>query len=226
MSPPKQWFALTLLDTVDLTADLPTEKANLTAALPKLRANLEWASAEVNSSLAPVHAGHPADDTWDDQVFFLRAIAETGYSQKKVAIEAALGRLDEIENNPDPGREVAGWVLDDAVEYLKDVGLDDAALRNATAPLSIDGLPLAEVIWQARNQRHHFNQPEDFHPPTLAAFRRIVAARPDAFSLATPPSSDPDLQSLLKSRSWAPEILVMLGWTSTESIIRDVASIH
>lgn len=226
MPEPETWMSLVLLSTVDMTADLETEKVNTRALLPALRRRLEDAHREVGRSLLPVDANHPAADGWDDDVYFRRAMLETNYSNKQDAWSAASERLDDLETSPDPARAVASYVLDDAHAYVKDdLGMSQRLTRLQSSPRSLGNLPLAEVIWQARNQRHHFNDQRPYDPPTIDAFRAIVGANPAAFGLQSPPPNDAALEPLLKSRSWAPEVLLLLGWTTPIAVTSSLHSI-
>jgi len=219
------WFSLILLATVDLTDDLEAEKQNLAAELPKLREMLDAAQNEVSKALLPVPATHPADDTWDDQIYFLRALIETGHNEKAVNYELASAQLTRLEASPDPARAVAGYVLDDATAFLKDRGLDTPDARLASQPASLGGLSLAEVVWQARNQKHHQPDTHGYHQPTLDSLRSVVAGNPGMFGRTTPPTSDPDLDALLKERSWAPEFLRLIGWTTPAAVAAGIGSI-
>lgn len=226
MAAPEKWYSLDLLDTVDLTDNLENEGEQVTAALPGLRDRYDSAQSEVAKSLTPVPALHPADDTWDDGIWFQRAMLQAGYTEKLQALEDAKTRIDELERSSDPGHSIAGYVLDDAHGYLKDLGLSKSTARAKSQPSSLGGLMLAEVIWQARNQHHHFNDTQNFHPPTFSALRAIITSNPAAFGLSAPPPDDTSLASLLQSRSFSQEILVLLGWTSVQKVKAGVAAIH
>ncbi len=73
---------------------------------------------------------------------------------------------------------------------------------------TVVGMPLHEVIWQARNQALHW---EDgvFHPLTVTCFESLAA------------NADP-VFSQYKFRSLAYEIVVLLGWKSVDDFCRDM----
>jgi hypothetical protein len=143
---------------------------------------------------------------------------QTGYPEKKKTLEGAEARLTELAESNDAGRSISGWILDDAHAHLKDLGLATATTRGASGPASLGGLPLAEVIWQARNQHQHFNEGRPFDSPTIDALRTMVTAAPTAFGVTSPPSDDTSLAVLFKSQSMAKEVLVSLGWTSAFAV--------
>lgn len=69
------------------------------------------------------------------------------------------------------------------------------------------GMPLHEIIWQARNQALHWEE-GSFHPPVEACFQALLKT---------------DLVfSQYKYRSLAYEIIVLLGWKSFDDFRRDL----
>ncbi len=73
----------------------------------------------------------------------------------------------------------------------------------------IAGLPLHEVIWQARNQALHWEEGK-FNPPTLRCFEYLAA------------NVDPRFGEYC-NRSMAYEVICLLGWKVPEDFIRDMA---
>lgn len=72
----------------------------------------------------------------------------------------------------------------------------------------VAGMPLHEVIWQARNQALHW---EDgvFHPPTVTCFENLIA------------NTDP-VFGQYKHRGLAYEIISLLGWKSPNDFHKDM----
>jgi hypothetical protein len=141
-------------------------------------------------------------------------MASSGYSKKKDDLEEAEQQLEALEGADNPGAHVAGLVLKDVHAYIKGVGLSGGPARCSSSPKSIGGLALAEIVWQVRNQAEHFNDAKPLGDPVLDVFRILVADDPDEYGVSAPPADDVALQALLKQRSWAPHVLLHLGWTS------------
>ena len=138
---PDYWYSLALLDEIDLTNQDDAEADRVRTLLPRLRKDLDEARAEVSRALAPVDASHPADDTWDDNIFFHRALRETGHDQKAAALDEASRRLDALTSSRKPGCSIAGWVIDDAHAYVKQLGLAPAGSRATSKPASLANIP-------------------------------------------------------------------------------------
>ncbi|WP_327032337.1 hypothetical protein [Micromonospora ureilytica] len=221
----EKWYELDLLDSVDITKDPEAEVAQLQAQMPKLQTALAEARQWVASAIEPVPAWHPTDDTYDDQYYFLRAWRESTVGPRTAAMKQAQEQLAALQRSDDPGRLIAGWLLSRIHGHLKDLGLELPEARRESAPSSIGGLPLAEIIWQVRNQVQHFNDVRDFKPPVLRVFRSMVAQGPSLFGLTSPPADDTALEQLLKKRSWAPESLQVLGWIDRSAVVAGVRSI-
>ena len=224
----EKWFSLELLDSRawDFDADPEAEHAAVADALPDLRTRFGVAQEHVAGSLAPVPANSPADDTWDDQIWFLRAVASSGYSKKKDDLEEAEQQLEALEGADNPGAHVAGLVFKDVHAYIKGVGLSDGLARRSSSPKSIGGLALAEIVWQARNQAEHYNDSRPLDDRVLDVFRVLVADDPEEYGVSAPPADDGALQSLLKQRSWAPHVVLQLGWTSRARVAAAVRQIR
>lgn len=225
MVPPSQWIELHLLDEVDLTDSAVRQAAQVKRALPGLREAVAQAEAWVTAALAPVPANHPADDTWDDQIWFVRALNESQYGPKTGALAGAQRQLDDLEASEDPGRRIAGFVLARTHLHLKERGFGLWATREQSGPDVVPGLPLAELLWQARNQDQHYADVAAFHQPTLDAFELLNRVAPATFGLRTGPSTRADLGVLLKDHSWASEVLTFLGWTNSVSVIEGIGTI-
>lgn len=73
----------------------------------------------------------------------------------------------------------------------------------------IAGLPLHEVIWQARNQALHWEE-GNFHPPTVRCFEHLAA------------NVDPRFGEY-RNRSMAYEVICLLGWKVSDDFIRDMS---
>jgi hypothetical protein len=218
----EKWFASRLLDEVDVRRDPVEQAEELRARVPQLRGEFAHAQQWVADALKPLPPNHPADDTWDDQIWFQRAMGESRYAVKQSAVEAAEAELDELANSDDPAEHVASLVLTQVHARIKALGLGTAPARKDSKPASIGALPLAEIVWQARNQAHHHNDARDLDPPVLAVFRVLVADDPGLFGLSGPPADNVAVQRLLKKRSWAPHVLQLLGWNSATALARDV----
>lgn len=225
MVAPADWYDVKLLDTVDLTVSPVEQAAQVSAALPTLRAELNTAAEWVSAALAPVPAWHPADDTWDDEIWFNRAYNESGYGERAAAVQAAQAELSALEQTDDPGRRVAGYVLTRTHGYLKQKGFESAKARGRSTPQVLPNLSLAELIWQARNQDQHYLDSKDLSQPVQDAFNRLAQFSPGVFALASGPSTAHELNALLKQRSWAPEVLVFLGWTSSAAAVAGIESV-
>lgn len=72
----------------------------------------------------------------------------------------------------------------------------------------VAGMPLHEIIWQARNQALHWEDGE-FHPKTVACFENLTA------------NADP-VFGQYKHRSLAYEIILLLGWKSPNDFHQDM----
>lgn len=70
------------------------------------------------------------------------------------------------------------------------------------------GMPLHEIIWQARNQALHWEDGA-FHPPTVTCFENLAA------------NADP-VFGQYKHRSLAYEIILLLGWRSPNEFHQDM----
>lgn len=70
------------------------------------------------------------------------------------------------------------------------------------------GIPLNEVIWQARNQALHWEE-DYFHDPTTKCFEHLAAKADPVFGQ-------------FKDRSLAFEIIQLLGWNNTEAFFADM----
>ncbi|MGW5081429.1 hypothetical protein [Micromonospora echinospora] len=221
----EDWYELKLLDTVDITKDPAAEIRHLQAQLPKLEAALDGARRWVASALEPAPPWHPAHDTYNDQYYFMRAWNESDLGPRAAAVDDAQRQLDALRRSDDPGRLIAGWLLGKIHSHLKHLGLETAAKRSRSTPLSVGGLPLTEIIWQARNQDQHHNDRRDFESPVRTAFCVMVAQDPRLFGLTAPPPDDTALEGLLKQRSWAPESLRVLGWDNRLAVVEGVNSI-
>lgn len=221
----EDWYELKLLDTVDITKDPAVEMRHLQAQMPKLEAALDEARRWVASALEPAPPWHPAHDTYNDQYYFMRAWNESGLGPRTAALDDAQRQLDTLRRSDDPGRLIAGWLLGKIHIHLKRLGLETAAKRSRSTPVSVGGLPLAEIIWQARNQAQHYNDRRDLDPRVRTAFCVLVAQDPLLFGLTTPPPDDAALEGFLKQRSWAPESLRALGWDNRLTVVEGVNSI-
>lgn len=69
------------------------------------------------------------------------------------------------------------------------------------------GMPLHEVIWQARNQALHWEDGE-FHPPTVNCFEALANAD--------------SVFGQYKYRSLAYEVVLLLGWRSLDNFRNDM----
>lgn len=223
---PESLWIVGFLDEVDFDADPAREAAALQARLPELREALRTATTWVAESLAPMGPNHPNLDDWDDDVWMVRAMGQVRYGDKQRAVEEAEARLEEIVRSDDPARKVAGFLLVEVQRHLQSLGLGSVAARQASTPKAVGGIALAEVLWQARNQDQHYNESGNLHPPLLACFRVIVGSHPSGFGQSQPPTDDAALQRLLRQRSWAPEVLKLLEWTSSAAAVTGIKSIR
>jgi len=221
------WYEMELLDAVDISRNRTAEAARLKDHLPALSAELDRAREHVAGSLTPVPWWHPSDDTWDDQRFFVRAMIDSDFSAKATRLNEMQQQLMELSKSDDPGRKVAGWVLTAVHGYIKGLGLGGGhdAARRQSHPASVGGESLAEIIWQARNQDQHHNDARELNRYVLNCFRKLVPHDLDMFGLARMPSTNEALQILLHQQSWAPEVLRILGWTSSAAAVVGVQSI-
>jgi hypothetical protein len=89
------------------------------------------------------------------------------------------------------------------------IALRYAKTRKTTAPDGrlVAGMPLHEIIWQARNQALHWED-GTFHPPTEQCFQQLATIDP-AFAQ-------------FKTRSLAFETIALLGWTTFEAVRDDL----
>jgi hypothetical protein len=224
-APSLDWFELDLLDTVDLTQDRAAQAAAVQARLPQLKADLDDTLREAYRALGPVPAGHPTDDMYDDHHYLQKALVELGAGGKSAAYEQARAELDDLTRADDPGRVIAGFVVTRIHDHLKQIGLNTAVARAASGPSSPAGPPLAELLWQTRNQAHHQGDARRYDPPVLDAFRPLITQHPGAFGLAQPPPDDTVLDLVLKHQPWAKEVLILLGWTDPAAVRAGIATI-
>lgn len=222
----RNWITVKWLDQIDITSDPAAEAEHLRGRLPALREALQHATQWVADTLAPVPINHPAFDDWDDNYWMAKAMGQSRYGEKHRAVQEAEQRLDELASSDDPGRKVAGFLLIDIHRHLKDLGLGDGQARQASTPRSIAALPLAEVLWQARNQDQHFNETGPLQARVLDCFRAILDVAPTALGQSIPPPDDHTLQALLHQHSWAPEVLQLLGWTTSQNAAAGISSIQ
>lgn len=75
----------------------------------------------------------------------------------------------------------------------------------------LSGMPLHEVIWQARNQALHWED-GSFHPPTVNCFEKLAMTDP--------------IFGQYKCRSLAYEVVLLLGWKSPEDFHSDMILLH
>lgn len=75
----------------------------------------------------------------------------------------------------------------------------------------VAGIPLAEVIWQARNQALHWED-GSFHDPTTKCFEHLAA------------NADP-VFGQFKDRSMAFEIVELLEWNGVDAFFTDMKSL-
>ena len=213
------------LNVKELSAD---KLGRLQQEVAELESEVRGAKEYVAAALQPAPAWHPADDGFDDQHEFMRALAYSRLPQKtakQAETQADLDKLNGAVNSPAYQKMLPGLLLSDAHAYIKDLGLDTSDKRGGSSPKSLGGLPLAEVIWQARNQHEHYRDARPFDRPVLDAFRSIVSAHPESFGLTEPPTDDAQLMTLLKNRSWATVLVDLLGWTDTLTLRHDIDSI-
>lgn len=215
---PREWLSLS-----DELLQFAKKRDATEAALRTAISNTYESDAEtyhkISDALAPVPPGHPTDDTQDDYYYYQKSIA------KKAAHEQLKSDLIELSKSDDPERAWSGLLLRDAHDYLKAIGLDDASKRLASKPTSVAGQPLAEVIWQARNQAEHFREGKNFHPPTLNLWRAVLAQHPSAFGLNSAPQDDARLQQFLLIQSYSSDVLRVIGWDSKAAIVAAASSI-
>ncbi|MDO9104523.1 MAG: hypothetical protein Q7U57_06130 [Methylovulum sp.] len=72
----------------------------------------------------------------------------------------------------------------------------------------VAGIPLSEIIWQARNQALHWED-GSFHEPTTKCFEYLTT------------NVDPVFEQF-KDRSLASEIIGLLGWNNVEAFFNDM----
>ncbi|MFE0981708.1 hypothetical protein [Streptomyces rochei] len=218
-----QDWTIGLLDQVDITRSPEVEAAALRDKIPLLEQSLQEAKKWVAGALAPVPAWHPADDTWDDQIYFTRAYNEAGYEKKSVALREAETEFQTLIRSGDPGRDLSGYVLTRIHVHLKASGYATSEARIQSRPV-VAGVPLAKLLWEARNQDQHYNEPGDLRRPILEVFAALAEHHSSIFSLSQAPDQT-TLRGLVKQRSWAPEVLRILGWTSRASVAAGLASL-
>jgi hypothetical protein len=216
-------WTIGLLDQVDITRSPEVEAAALRDKIPLLEESLQKAREWVAGALAPVSAWHPADDTWDDQIYFTRAYSQSGYERKSMALCEAEREFQALIQSGDPGRDLAGYVLTKIHAHLKASGYATSEARSQSSPVVV-GIPLAKLLWEARNQDQHYNEPGDLRRPVLDVFAALSKNHPSLFGLSRSPEQT-ELRDLVKQRSWAPEVLQILGWTSRESVAKGLASL-
>lgn len=73
----------------------------------------------------------------------------------------------------------------------------------------IAGLPLNELIWQARNQALHWEEGNP-HPPVTKCFDALAANIDEKFAA-------------YKDRSLAYDVICLLGWKTTDDFVRDMS---
>ena len=73
---------------------------------------------------------------------------------------------------------------------------------------NVHGLPLHEVIWQARNQALHWEEGNP-HPPVVRCFAALAQNADAKFAD-------------FRNRSMAYDVICLLGWYSTDNFMRDM----
>jgi hypothetical protein len=224
--------AFAALDAIDWTLDREAQHQHLLSKLPALRAAVDEAvdyyrGVTVWPTNPMVH-----DDTWGDPLwdnwYHARASLWLTTAQEEVEKQraAALHELDLLEYAADPATYAAGNALQLAHQHLKSLGLESPAARAAATPQHASGQPVAVVIWEARNQHEHWPDAKALHPPVLACFRLLLAHKPSCFGVSGPVDDDQRLTALLKKRSWAPQVLLSLGWTNAVNAAHGLGSIR
>lgn len=222
---PASWLSLDD-ELVQRIMDKEATTASLRATIPELRENLRQAHDWVSEALMPVSPTHPSEDTWDDRVYFTRALQQSGYSSASAAYEEAAASLEELEGAEDPRRAWAGWVLRDAHRYLKLRGFRPREKRLASRPIVVGNCTLADILWHGRNQDEHCTDNSDRSPDTVTLWRALLIASPASFGLSSPPQDDEALQGFLRAQSWSSELLQLLGWSCKDDIVEGIRSIQ
>jgi hypothetical protein len=203
------------------------QKRTLVEAIPRLRAVLESARDYFRGvTLLPSNPLF-VDDTWESPYWdnYYHAKASFRVESALRGYDEAIHKLDLLEYSSDPVTLVASDVLKVAHGHLKRIGLSDKASRQASAPSHRSGQAVAEVIWQGRNQDQHWVD-GGLRKPCVTCFRILIASSPILFGLERAPTGDEEVNSFLLKQSWAPEILRILGWTTTKSAVSGLEEIR
>lgn len=174
---------------------------------------------KVAEALTPLPQTAFYTDEEDDQRAFERATAQASAHQR------AEKHLAELRASPDPRGYWSGLVLRDAHEHLKALGILDKSARAASTPEAFPYRTLADAIWHGRNQNEHYVDGEDFAKETAQFWEDLLGHAPAAFNLSAPPADRAAVQSHIRQKSWARELLDFLGWDSRDSILREVQRI-
>lgn len=221
-------FSVKLLDSFDVTNDYLHERGVVREKIPGLIRELDQAGEWVAGSLAPVPPGSPADDTWDDQIYFMRAMNESDYTGKKKRLEIARSYLEKLLVAADPVDHIASSVIAEAHKEIRRAGGNGKEARARSKVTACCGVPIAEIIWQARNQHEHYEEDGDLSDPVRTLFAKLANCHYSVFNFQFQPGfskGDDELKRLCKRRSWSPVILGILGWTSSENATRGIVDL-
>lgn len=207
-------FGFDLLDDIDITADLESALRKVDQVLPGLEAAFDSAARFAFSALAAAPPGY--DDDVDDDVAFRRLGGSVGLDSKHRALAEARQELLNLKEAVDPRRFVAKAVLSEAHESIK-AEFHETSKRLNARPTTRCGLSLADVVWEARNQAEHHSELKP-HKSVKRVFAALSTCSPGTFGLASPPADDAAVVALVTQQSWAIEVLLWLGWTSSSAV--------
>ena len=216
------------LDAIDWTLNPNDQRKNLSTRIPALRAEVDDAMAYYRGVTVWPDPPMVGDDTWGapswDNWYFGKAA--TRLTDVKDHLAAAAHDLDLLEAAQDPMTWAAGNALQWAHRQLKTLGLNEHGPRAAATPRHASGQSVAVVVWEARNQHEHWLDTNALSTRVLDCFRLLFAHDPARFGMQGSPLDDQSLAATLKSQSWAPQVLLTLGWTDSQKAADGLASIE
>jgi hypothetical protein len=223
----KQFPQLIAIDGIDFTLDTHKKRRELAASIPSLRARLNEAIAHLKGLMTPPSNSIPLDDSWGNPALenYLFAKGSTQLAHSLQAYKEASHNLDLLEYSSDPVTLVASQALGVAHRHLKRNGFSGNSIRQNAEPRHPSGQSVAEVIWQGRNQDQHWSDDRRLHSPCRLCFSRLFKSNPSLFDPTGSVSDDESLDLTLSERSFAPEVVLALDWTTGQRAADDIEAI-